>query len=255
MPRLTKHRDFQRVRNLPFCYLCGKPFASDDDCDYDHVVPEAIFAKSHRQTPLKLRTHTQCNAAESEKDEIIADLISMIHDPKKRRAKLKKLVRVARHDGELMGGFQGPLANSIGRFLRGFHAALYGEYLPYKTNSAILPPFPTWNELQKPGIQPQFFAFSEVLKKCRIAGCIDEIACYSGHCRYFCVWSRFDNGIPCCLFSLKIYEWEKLADTKHFPRRSCLGMYWTGSRPSVGTKETILAIPFTNFDPLDPFGD
>ncbi len=162
-------------------------------------------------------------------------------------------------ESRMLGMQDVPLTRIVGRFIHAFHAALYREYLPFETNSAIQLPFPSARQTEKgvefEGILRQYPIMIEVLKKNRIAGNIDEITSWSGKCRYFCVWSRFDNGVPFCLFALRIYEWEKLADTTHFPKRACVGGYWNGVPPGNATRATTIEIPCRNLHPLDPFSD
>ena len=72
MPALNLHKDFQQVRHLPFCYLCGQEFLDGDALDGDHVPPKAIFNARDRDPVLKLKTHTACNASLSVDDKKIA---------------------------------------------------------------------------------------------------------------------------------------------------------------------------------------
>lgn len=260
MPSLTTHRDFQSVRNLHFCYLCGEPFQqSDKAVDVDHVPPKTIFAKEDRQNPLVLKTHKVCNESHSEWDQLTGDMISVLHETGRKRQKIRKHLRVISAEERKLAIENVPLTRIIGRFIRGFHAALYHEYLPYKTNSAIDLPFPSGHRTEEgvefDAIREHFPSFVEVLTKNRIAGNIDKITCYSGKCRYFCVWSTTDEGIPFCLFALRLYEWEALADTTNFPRRACVGGYFNGPPPENATRATMIEIPCRNTDPLDPFSD
>jgi hypothetical protein len=77
MPTLKLHNDFQAVRKLPFCYLCGRTFEAGDELDRDHVPPKAAFASSDRNPPLILRTHRACNGRHSVEDKRAAQLIGI----------------------------------------------------------------------------------------------------------------------------------------------------------------------------------
>src|ERR1700688_4999140 len=77
MPILETLKDFQRVRRLPFCYLCGDSFLEDDVTDGDHVPPKTAFNARDREPALKLETHKQCNASLSVEDKKVGQLIAL----------------------------------------------------------------------------------------------------------------------------------------------------------------------------------
>lgn len=83
------------------------------------------------------------------------------------------------------------------------------------------------------------------------AGRTDGITCYNGKCNYRCTWLMFDNGVPFCLFALRLYNWEDLGDSHH-PPMGCVGWYYAATPPNaaIGTK---LEIAVSNVRPLDPF--
>ncbi len=50
MIKIIKQKDYREVRKLPFCYICGKQFSGDNaQADRDHVPPESVFHKKHRE--------------------------------------------------------------------------------------------------------------------------------------------------------------------------------------------------------------
>ena len=71
---LETHRDFRNAWRRGFCYLCGKPLASEVRNSPDHVPPKALFGKQDRDPPLILPTHFDCNQNRSQEDEIIGQL-------------------------------------------------------------------------------------------------------------------------------------------------------------------------------------
>jgi len=77
MPVLRRNKDFQAVRKLPFCYLCGRELVNGDVVNADHVPPEAVFESCDRDPVLKLQTHKTCNSAQSVSDKKIAQLIAL----------------------------------------------------------------------------------------------------------------------------------------------------------------------------------
>lgn len=262
MPELCTQANVRPARNLPFCYLCGSAITSQAENHPDHIPPEAIFAVSDRNFPLKVAAHRGCNVPQSEQDEVISQLIAVIHgkhpNPNRKRLKYKVFKTIDNGD-PFLAFLNVNLIGQIWRWVRGFHAALYSEFLPEDTKMAIHTPFPSGNLRNDDSftieeIKVQQHLFVGIIKKSRIARCLDRIICNNGKCIYECVWVQMDNGPWACVFALQIYNWTNLAD-KHFPTRGCVGLYEPRSgRPANSTKWTTLQFPFSNLDSLDPFG-
>jgi hypothetical protein len=51
MVTLSTNRDFRAVQKLPFCYLCGDEFRSEDIINRDHIPPQNSFAVCDRTPP------------------------------------------------------------------------------------------------------------------------------------------------------------------------------------------------------------
>lgn len=267
MPILRTQASIRPARNLPFCYLCGQTFNTQKDNHPDHVPPESIFALEDRNFPLKVASHFKCNNPQSKSDEVISQLIAVIHgkQPALKNVKLNPQIydvdniRDSNNNSESFLAFRNVgLVEQIWRWVRGFHAAFYSEFLPHETRKIVHPPFPI-GQIQSDGfsidkILDRQYHFVEIIKKNRLANCTDKIICYNGKCDYECVWVQMDNGFWACVFALNIYDWIRLAD-KHFSPRGCVGWYQPQlGRPKNGTKWTLLEIPLINLEPLDPFG-
>jgi hypothetical protein len=260
MPELYTQASIRPARDLPFCYLCGEPIGAGENSP-DHVPPRAIFAMSDRDFPLKVAAHTACNNPQSEQDEIIGQLVAVIHGkhPEPERARLDPhLFKTPDSETPFLAFIGTNVVGQIWRWVRGFHAALYSEFLPEDTRTAVHSPFPSGiaedDGFTIEKIKGQQYLFVWILKKNRIAHRLDRVVCYNGKCVYECVWMRMDNGSWACVFGLEIYKWTELAD-KHFPTRGCVGLYQPLSgRPRRGTESTTIEFPFLNLEPLDPFG-
>jgi hypothetical protein len=260
MPELCTRASIASARNLPFCYSCGRPVTKRDNHP-DHVPPRAIFAEADRDFPLKVAAHRACNNPQSSRDEVIGQLIAVIHGkyPDREHARLKPIVLETPEDGTPVLIFRDTgLPDQVWRWVRAFHAALYREFLPPDTRLALHLPVPsgtgTEDRLTVHGIYPQQYLFAEIVKKNRVARSLDRIECYNGQCVYECVWVQMDRGRWACVFGLKIYNWIVLGD-KRLPSRGCVGLYEPKSgRPASGTKWTGLEFPVLNLAPLDPFG-
>lgn len=258
MLSLTKQRDFRALQSLPFCYLCGNTFVAGDAKDLDHIPPESLFAKVHRN-PLLLPTHVACNQGHSIEDEKIGQLISLLHgrfpsDPNNRRLKIVKT--------DVLG--IGAINNidihaEIWRWVTGFHAALYQEPLSFKLRS-IISPFAKANlsngkYLFEP-LLPQHLLFVETVKTNRVLGNVDSIVCNSGKMKYECVWGQSDQAGPwLCFFALDIYGWKELGATRAIPSRGCSGSYVVanGMVPQRASAASASPLVVPNYDPLDPF--
>ena len=269
MPELSTQSNLRSVQKLTFCYLCGKNFADEAEKTRDHVPPKNIFATVDRARPLILPTHKCCNEAQSCYDEIVGQLIAAIHGLYPREERMRLDFQVAEHasTGKQSAWLFGTnLHKVIGRWLRAFHAALYREYLPDNdgtengTKFSFDPPFPIGHvdehgEITVQAIRPHHALFVEKMKRNRMAGTLDRIVCFNGTCVYECLWDKADGGEPICIFALNVYDWSALANTEDFPRRGCVGVYLPAKgTPAGATVATMCAVPISNRETLNPFG-
>jgi hypothetical protein len=128
MPQLTTQQDLRRAQAFDFCYLCSAPLLPHQQRDRDHVPPKAVFLPEDRSPPLLLPTHRACNGGENLADEKIGQLIALRYgrvpeDPKNRR------LEFALGDGHA-AVVNCDVDAAVWRWIRGFHAALYGGPLP-----------------------------------------------------------------------------------------------------------------------------
>lgn len=262
--KLQKDKEFRKIKKLGFCYSCGLKFKTDEKTTKDHVPPKTIFLPDDRSRPLILPTHFKCNNMSSNTDEIVGQLINALHGkyPKKRNVKVKvSLYEDVLNKSPVLGLEGVNLKGVVARFVKAFHAALYGEYLPDDTKNWF--DLPTPIGIKKDGkiefeqIRVQFPLLVETLKKNRKAGKIDSILCFNDKCLYECVWEQMDDGTWACFFGLNIYNWKNLGDANQ-PKRGCVGFYMPDKGlPDDATTGIVrtLEIPVCNFDPLDPFGE
>ena len=262
---LDTQKAMRAVRELPFCYLCGKSLDPDPDRnDDDHIPPQAIFLPEDRDFPLILPTHRNCNNSQSGDDRVIGDLVGLMHGQKP-SALHSKLKPVVWHDadGRLLGAVSGlDLRAIIRRWVRGFHAALYQEPLPDDPQSFMTsPPLPEADVVEgTPKADPPAEvvpALVKEIKRNRATGTLDRIVCCNGKLRYECVWTQADRGQWFCVYALDVYGWIDLGATPVTEPRGCVGAY---PRPGGGTPinaatTTRLEFPVANTARLDPFGD
>lgn len=250
---------FRALRSLPFCYLCGATIDPGTG-DREHVLARSLFAKADRTPPLILPSHAHCNRERSGPDEAIGQLVSLLHGL--RLPSLKRLAVLPRlaPSGALTVATPFDLRGCIWRWVRGYHAALYREYLPDVVDRAIFPPLPSiptdsGTSLLSDDRLQQLGAIVRLIKQSRVAQRTDTVVSHSGRCRYDCVWTRFDNGSWTCFFALRIYNWEVLGDTSVHPRRGCAGAYGPfDSPPMNAARAPEVPIAISNHAPLDPFG-
>lgn len=256
-------KDFRRVRGLPFCYLCGRRFNDVNDKTRDHVPPQTMFLSADRRNPLILPTHNKCNQGESWADEIVGQLIGVLHGkyPQRKNLKVKVGLYTSNKDNQPALVLEGiNFRGFIARCVKAFHAALYREFLPPTTpnwfDPPIIPGVKKQGKVEFEETRVQFPLIVSTIKKNRKAGKIDRISCFNNKCIYECVWEQMDNGQWACMFALNIYDWKRLGDSSHQPIRGCVGFYMpTKGLPKNATTGIvkILEIPISNTEPLDPF--
>ncbi len=262
MPIIESQAGLRACQNLPFCYLCGELFQDDDKTTRDHVPPKSIFAASHRTNPLILRVHEACNQRESIGDEVLGQLVAVLHKkyPERDRMKLN-LIRGKHVDTGEEALFlikETDFRLLIWRYVKGFHAALYRCVLEASSKWNVHLPMPEARRedgtIVYADILPQQWLFSEEIKKNRLAQTTDRLACWNGKCVYECTWVRADTGGWVCIFALRLYDWENLGDTRNAPRRGCVGYYSPAEgKPESATAGTSLVLPPPGGDRLDPF--
>jgi len=261
MIQIITHKALHNCAKLDFCYLCGQPFENGRETNRDHVPPKAIFLPGDRRNPLILPTHPGCNQSESVDDELVSQLVSALHRalPRPERQRLKFIVGLVKSDGEPIAFTANvDLGRIVWRWVRGFHAALYHEYLPKLVKWRVHPPFPSGRrdgeKLIRDPILPQQTFVPEEIKKNRLARNLDVLKCCNGRCCYESVFVRADNGQPVCFWALRIYDWERLADPRWARSHGCIGAYVPPAGiPQGASRGTKLDFPFPNSDPLDPF--
>jgi hypothetical protein len=161
---LTTQKVLRSVQKLPFCYLCGRHCGPHHDKTRDHLPPSGLFACIDRNPPLILRTHRRCNEDRSHEDQAIGQLVGVLHGQRVNPAHNK--LRISRgqfDDGSPTVAVRDlDMKEIIRRWVRGFHAALYHEYLPANARFATFPPFP---EAKRVGSQVTFVPIPEVFLK------------------------------------------------------------------------------------------
>lgn len=265
VPSITTREEARAAQRQDFCYLCGKPFTEEDPATRDHVPPTAIFLKEDRDFPLWLPAHRRCNREESGDDQVIAQLFGLVHrrPPSEKERKLDFHGLEDTNTGRQAVGLADPgLKRVVFRWVRGFHAALYKEFLPEELElRAIHMPFPSAHEendgLHWHRILPQHPMVVRSLKKASIAHTTDSLIVRNETCHYECTWGLSDRGEAwVCLFGLQLYDWSRIGDASVAEERGCVGMYVAPSgKPAAASKITRLEFPVPNVKPLHPFDD
>jgi len=257
MVTLSNHRDFQGVQKLAFCYWCGQDILPEE-WSRDHIPPKRAFASEDRDPCLWLPAHENCNAAHSPVDQLTAQLIGL----KWGRAQ-------ADGDREMLISMFGPdlaaitnldVRAAVWRWVRGFHAALYREWMPDKpVRYTLETPFPRAATTALPEIEPIRPAhqnFVHEIKTQRLLQNLDRITCNNGKLIYESVWCKFrDADVWACVFALNIYDWKDLGLTPGQPPRGCAGSYIlpSGLPPASATQMKHTSITIPSIDKLDAF--
>lgn len=260
MVALRVHKDFQEVRYLSFCYLCGREFAKDDQVDGDHVPPRAAFNVRDKEPPLKLKTHVACNSALKVEDKKIGQLIALrrLEGPSSRRDQALEIVHYQNLGMAAVENLN--VDGAVWRWVKGFHAALYRKPLTGETYS-IQTPFPRGDirdgRVTIRPIRKQHLLAVDAIKRNRVGGSLDVIVANKGKLRYECVWCKADASDDWLgMFALDIYDWKDLGShTSEIPARGCAGIYMLADRsiPESASRDTITRIAIPNRDLLDAF--
>ena len=257
MISLTAQKDFQPLRKLTFCYLCGKDFVAGDDIDRDHVPAQSAIAKRDRE-PLLLPTHVRCNRAYHLSDQKVGQLIALRRGEVPRKEVRRLRFAISPH------GTQGAVTNidldaAIWRWIAGFHAALY-RVSPVGIRGSLVTPFPRARKIKGrffiDPLKPQHHLFVHTIKQNRARKNLDRISCNKGAVVYECVWCQSDNSGPwLCIFALNIYDWKDLGRTTFLPARGCAGHYVMPAKdaPPKAAKHTASPIVISVGDTLDAF--
>jgi hypothetical protein len=262
MVALTTPKALRAISRLPFCYLCGQQFVAGDKTNRDHVPPESAFAIEHRR-PLLLRTHLSCNKAHELVDEKMGQLLGLRvgrtpRNPGHRRLRVRTF-ELPEREGDRFGAVTNvDVKAAVWRWVRGFHAALYREYLPSGTRRAVELPFPDGEiingDVRLSPVREQHAYFVQIIKMNREAQNLDRIVSNVGAVTYECVWGQMDHDSPwLCVFALDIYDWRDLGEER-LGQRGCVGMYQLDKPPAGATMEIRRPRAVPNTDPLNPFG-
>lgn len=265
--QIHTEKQLRACQDLPFCYLCAAPIQHGLPRDHelsrtrDHVVPNSVIAKQDHPCPLILPVHLRCNAAFKADDELIGQMLSPLHGryPNQRSLKIKPVALPHPGSGQTVAGVQGPDLNRlVRRWVSGFHAALYRQFLsPSHRDFAVTLPFPESDPATKliRNVEPQpaHQAWVATLRTAEGTGDIDKVTCYGGKCEYRCTWSSLDNGSSCCVFALRLHDWQRLANKALNLPRACVGTYFGIERPRHCARASRLLVGYKPHELLDPF--
>ena len=259
MVSLLRQKDYRGPQSLAFCYLCGKSFLADDKKNRDHLPAQCIFLDEDRE-PLWLPTHLACNSGESAVDEKMGQLIALkygkVPSSQNRRLEITSFADARAAVTNLS------IDQAVWRWVRGCHAALYGEFLPMDpivAGGALVTPFPRASAAAAgPVIEPlreQHALFVHTIKLNRFKDNLDRVHTNRGKFRYECVWVQADSGEWMCVFAIDLYDWKDLGQTDGVPARGCAGVYRfaDGRIPEGATKGQSSPIIIPDYDKLDPF--
>lgn len=261
MVSLLRQKDYRAAQRLPFCYLCGKTFLPGDEKNRDHLPAQCIFLPEDRE-PLWLPTHIACNSGESVVDERMGQLIALRYGKAPSDPANKRL------DITIFADARAAVTNLsidavVWRWVRGFHAGLYGSFLPRPGpdfRGALVTPFPRASASPAgPVIEPllpQHSLIVQTIKLNRLKSNLDRIVANKGKLVYECVWCQADgNGPWMCMFALNLYDWKDLGAVEGHPARGCAGFYTLadGGFPPGATTGMNSPIIIPNIDKLDPF--
>jgi len=164
--------------------------------------------------------------------------------------------------GTTVGGIgKVDLTGFVIRCLRAFHATLYRQFLPDRSETFFSLSHAVPSGTLTDSGQIRFDAIPKVhrslvrkIRENRLAGKLDRIECRDGECKYDCVWDRLDDGRPACLFALQIYDLADFGATGVTTPRGCVGIYCPPDGfPPGATRRSFLDLGHIRMDEFNPF--
>lgn len=264
MPEILTPDQLRKVRSMPFCYSCGESFSKDRPATRDHVPPTSIFAIDNRNDPLILLAHEECNAAQSNDDERVGQMLALMHGkpPPEDNLLVDPVVVTDTGSGTMVGGIRKvDLTVFVIRCLRAFHTALYRQFLPDRSETFFSLSLPIPSGTLTDSGQIRFDAIPKVhrslvrkIRENRLAERLDRIECWDGKCKYDCVWDRLSDGRPACLFALEIYDLADFGATGVTTPRGCVGIYCPPDGfPPGATRRSFLDLGHIRMEEFNPF--
>jgi hypothetical protein len=254
MPTMVTARALKAIQKLPFCYICGGALRWEE-ATRDHVPPKGCFAQADRaHNPVILPAHLACNNGYKVADESVGQFLSLLHGKKPKagahgtRLTASSVPGVAAlKDVNLYG--------AVVRWVRAFHAALYGQPIPASTRFAVELPLEVVTaddeggpEYVDSGRPNQRVLCEQTIAVNRAAGTIDRIVGWNGKLQYECTWvltSLHAYGV----FWIDLYGWHRLSRLQDGYPRTCVGIYvlYLDELPPNATRQTTIVtndIPF-----------
>ena len=202
---LRTQQAVRALQRLPFSTFAANSERIVKNCD--HVPPSTLFLFPDRNFPLILPTHYNCNHDRHLEDQTIGQLVGILHEQARdpEHLRMESIAGIAA-DGQLFvaaGGFD--LRAIIRRWVLGFHAALYREFLNAGQAFMTFPPLAEGNrdnlEIQRvPEIIPEVV---RAIRFNRSLGKVDRLITRNGKCVYECVWMESDApGTWFCAYAL-----------------------------------------------------
>ncbi|MBX3387749.1 MAG: hypothetical protein KF768_14365 [Phycisphaeraceae bacterium] len=247
MPSVQTRKDAQRCGRLEFCYLCGESIAAQQS-NSEHVVAKKTFAVADREPALVLPAHVDCNAEKAAHDERLAQLVQASRGeyPSRRAQKVDIQPLQCENLPHPITGVRSVQDEVVWMWVQGFHAALYGEYLPRGTRlKAVSLPFTRAAHVGQrlweiePSNNP--WLLREIVLRNRFTRSTDSVLLNNGRVRYECVWIQLEDGRWGCVFFLVVAGLELLVNPEVGGTGFTAGFYKpVAGRPRCASKHSPL---------------
>lgn len=210
--RVESQADLRRAQSaIPFCYLCGMPFAKGDVAarTTEHVFAKKLLAESTGgpdSWTVTLRVHKQCEESLKKRGDNDLAVLQTIHTrqydkiPLSVRASARNLIMQAYKDGIPDSTPAVSAENAIRAFwqtVRGMHTVLYAEPLAAQSPRYIYPPCQSLSATSNKSIESQLseqeWARDKILAAVSasiLADSWDGVTAWHDELRYRCAWWR-----------------------------------------------------------------
>ncbi len=209
--RLSTLRGRQGQRGL--CYLCGEGFTggSSDPIQTEHVIPRSVLGTppkaANQRFSLTLKCHRACDQSRKEANDRVLHALEAMEARPAGASSVADLLR-----GRVLRPFvtlpslpleptiiaARPLMDGIWTWIRGLHAALYGEYLPETVGHREIAPVPEGaHERADATVRKTQSSLRSIAARIVLEGVAtakrDEVSIWGNEFRYCCTWVRLPD--------------------------------------------------------------
>lgn len=221
----------QVTRAVTFCYLCGRELGDESVSQTEHLWALRRMRKPRADEnpwPATLSVHKDCESLYKSSPDHALTLIQRVFQTPDAELDNRTLGQIKRRIRPGSDDVPDTITiddakKAVWHSVRGFHAALYREYLPADVSCTVLPPSPGFSINSNEPIESQL-ARQEVVSKMLLTAMSvaiwsdewDGITAWMGELWYRCIWhipSKESQKDPICFWVIATPETLRWAES------------------------------------------